>query len=385
MSPSLTDTTVITYDFVMAMAKEDLDSLLDDNGLLDMMDCNCGIPAPPTFTLPPPPRPPPLPNAFGVLQDIGEDIMNSCPHYQEMLNDDVPKQSELKLDVAIISAATITMLLLVLTLIIRRSRIQCRPANISKDDTSSMLYHELSMQITPPRPAVVTAVGSEDKPTKRALTFGFRSKTPTWSHMEPNKVFTKPLQSNHQQNDSKGSKADELYHHTVHCCSDTTSNYTSDAHSSGIGSPVIATYRQPHNRQPASDYIDIDSESDEGRGTSLPDPEYMPIHITHPVSYPHNQNKVTRDAHDNNVPNQSAYQHNTGLASCSSTCASPFHSPLNTPYFYQGFYHFSNISQQAQAVGKNDAYYVKGCHNAPDTSQKNDLEEKLENFVPVHR
>ena len=47
--------------------------------LEDLDDCDCGGLPPPSFMIPPPPRPPPLPDALGILQDIGEEITGMCP------------------------------------------------------------------------------------------------------------------------------------------------------------------------------------------------------------------------------------------------------------------------------------------------------------------
>lgn len=126
---------------------------MEDWDFEDFGDCECGGPPPPTFMIPPPPRPPgPLPDALGVLQDLGEEIISGmCPASMILATED-PKPSSAEAPImAVIISACAFVVVIVVACIVFRYRSRLKSSKPSSDADGTIIANDLAFSSSQPQ------------------------------------------------------------------------------------------------------------------------------------------------------------------------------------------------------------------------------------------
>ncbi|CAL4115835.1 unnamed protein product, partial [Meganyctiphanes norvegica] len=162
MIPSLPPT-VITENYVLVSIMEEPMWSIEGWDLADLDDCDCGGPPPPSFMIPPPPRPPALPDALGVLQDIGEEITGMCPLLLYTEDKFEPSAAEAPIMAVVISAIAF-LLVIVIAIVVFKLKTRSKPKKPASDQSGTIISNDLAFTASEPHPGFkpVSVVRSED-------------------------------------------------------------------------------------------------------------------------------------------------------------------------------------------------------------------------------
>ncbi|CAL4147600.1 unnamed protein product [Meganyctiphanes norvegica] len=298
-------------------------------------DCECGGPLPPVFNLPPPPKPPPLPDVYGILQDFGTDLTDcefpwTCPVYHPGggIHEDYRTASvEAPLAVVIISAVILLLLVLIPVIVICRMRCNKRSSKSCTDISGAIIYDDL--------PSAPSYVPARTRANSRLKPMNIRRDEAFSNHLGLHLYTPEP----------RSRPTSEHFYQSISSGSDTCSYSNSEViHRNGHLMMPASPYQRPSSNLPNDD---DDSEMEPLAPSNIgEDSDGTPVRT---ARYTPRQKLNHSPCH---VPRQSP-----GYTPNRTPNRTPLHSPYCSPEHQRHPYHPS-APQRSPSPSDDSVYYV---------------------------